>query len=91
MAGFALFERVGRKVALTDAGAELLVYAKTILRALHDADQTLSTLKGVTGGQVTIGLVSTAKYIVRHMLTRFQESYPAIVTNLIEGNRPCLR
>jgi LysR family transcriptional regulator, low CO2-responsive transcriptional regulator len=87
MTGFALFERVGRKVALTDAGAELLVYAKTILRALHDADQTLTAQKGATGGQVTMGLVSTAKYIVPHMLTRFRERHPAIVIKLREGNR----
>ena len=87
MAGFALFERVGRKVALTDAGEELLVYAKIILRALHDADQTLTALKGVTGGKVTIGLVSTAKYIVPHMLMRFQAGHPAIVINLRQGNR----
>jgi DNA-binding transcriptional LysR family regulator len=44
-------------------------------------------LKGLTGGRVTIGLVSTAKYIVPHMLTRFQASYPAITINLREGNR----
>jgi len=87
MTGFVLFERVGRKVTLTDAGAELLVYAKTILQALHDADQTLTALKGVTGGKVTIGLVSTAKYIIPHMLTRFQASHPAIIINLREGNR----
>jgi DNA-binding transcriptional LysR family regulator len=87
MTGFALFERVGKKVALTDAGEGLLVYAKIILQALHDADQTLMALKGLTGGKVTIGLVSTAKYIVPHMLTRFQASYPAIAINLREGNR----
>jgi hypothetical protein len=66
----ALFERVGKRVALTDAGEGLLVYAKIILQALHDADQALMALKGLTGGKVTIGLVSTAKYIVPHMLTR---------------------
>jgi len=44
MTGFALFERVGKKVALTDAGERVLVYAKIILQALHDADQTLLAL-----------------------------------------------
>lgn len=87
MIGFALFERVGKKVALTDAGEGLLVYAKIILQALHDADRTMTALKGLTGGQVTIGLVSTAKYIVPHMLTRFQASYPAVAIELMDGNR----
>lgn len=85
--GFALFERVGKKVALTDAGKILLVYAKQVLQSLADADQAMAALKGIAGGQVTIGLVSTAKYIVPHILTRFRADYPAVAINLREGNR----
>jgi DNA-binding transcriptional LysR family regulator len=85
--GFALFERVGRKVALTDAGTALLGYAKQVLQALNDADRAMMALKGLTGGRVTIGLVSTAKYIVPHLLTRFQATYPAIAIDLRDGNR----
>src|SRR5262245_64184276 len=68
MTGFALFERMGKRVALTDAGRALLGYAKTVLQALQDADQTLTALTGLTGGRVTVGLVSTATYFVPHML-----------------------
>ncbi len=85
--GFALFERVGKKVALTDAGKVLLGYAKQILQSLQDADQAMTALKGLSGGRVTIGLVSTAKYIVPHLLTRFQANYPAIAIDLKDGNR----
>lgn len=85
--GFALFERIGKKVALTDAGRTLLIYAKQVLHSLHDADQALMALKGMSSGRVTIGLVSTAKYLVPHLLTRFQASYPAITIELKEGNR----
>jgi len=85
--GFALFERVGRRVALTDAGKALLVYARQVLRSLNDADQAMRALKGLSGGQVTIGLVSTAKYIAPHMLARFRADYPAIAISLRDGNR----
>ncbi len=85
--GFALFERVGKKVALTDAGTVLLGYAKQILQSLQDADQAMMALKGLSGGRVTIGLVSTAKYIVPHLLTRFRANYPAIAIELKDGNR----
>ena len=85
--GFALFERVGRKTALTEAGRALLVYARQVLRSLEDADQALMALKGLTGGAVTIGLVSTAKYLVPHMLARFQAKHPGIVIHLHDGNR----
>lgn len=87
MSGFALFERIGKKAALTDAGSELLVYAKAALQALHDADQAFTGLRGLSAGRVTIGLVSTAKYLVPHMLARFREQYPGIAIHLHEGNR----
>lgn len=85
--GFALFERTGRRVALTEAGRVLLGYARHVLRSLQDADEALTALKGVSGGRVKLGLVSTAKYIVPHMIARFREAYPGVVVLLREGNR----
>lgn len=86
-AGFALFERVGRKVALTDAGAMLLGYARLVLGSLRDADQAMTDLKGLTGGRVRLGLVSTSKYIVPHMIARFRAAVPGVTVQLSEGNR----
>jgi DNA-binding transcriptional LysR family regulator len=85
--GFALFERAGKKVSLTEAGKVLLGYATQVLHALRDADQAMMALKGLSGGQVTIGLVSTGKYIVPHLLARFRADYPAIGIHLKDGNR----
>ena len=87
VAGFALFERTGKKAALTEAGEVLLGYARTVLQALSDADQSLLSLRGVVGGRVMLGAVSTAKYIVPHVLARFQAQYPGITINLKFGNR----
>ncbi len=85
--GFPLFERIGKKVALTDAGRTALTYARTILQALQDSDQALMALRGVIGGRVRLGSVSTAKYIVPHVLARFQTEYPGVSINLHFGNR----
>jgi len=87
MSGFALFERAGRKTRLTEAGTELLGYAKIVLQTLQDADQALARLRGVSGGRVTLGLVSTAKYFVPHVLARFSLAYPGITLHLRDGNR----
>ncbi len=87
VSGFALFERAGRRIGLTEPGRALLGYAETILQALQDADRALQAHKGLTGGRVSVGLVSTAKYIVPHMLARFQAAYPAVTLNLRDGNR----
>ncbi len=86
-AGFPLFERLGRKAALTEAGKTLLGYAKQVLQSLRDAEQALAALQGLAGGEVTIGLVSTAKYLVPHILARFQADYPRIAIHLLERNR----
>ena len=48
--GFTLFERLGKTVKLTQAGEALLLYARQVLRALLDADQTLMALKGLDAG-----------------------------------------
>ncbi|UEM04087.1 LysR family transcriptional regulator [Skermanella rosea] len=87
LCGFALFERVGRRVVLTEAGAALLEYASVVLKALTDADERMQELKGLSGGHARIGLVSTAKYIMPRMLSRFQAEYPRIAIHLHEGNR----
>jgi LysR family transcriptional regulator, low CO2-responsive transcriptional regulator len=87
MSGFALFERSGKTALLSDAGQALLDYARTVLQALEDADASLTALRGGTGGRVSIGLVSTGKYIVPHMLARFQAIYPSVSIHLREGNR----
>lgn len=85
--GFALFERIGKRVKLTEAGQVLLGYTKMVLRSLQDADEAMIALKGVTGGRVRLGLVSTGKYIVPHMIARFRAEAPGVRVTLIEGNR----
>jgi DNA-binding transcriptional LysR family regulator len=85
--GFPLFERVGRRVVLTEAGRDLLEHATLILQALENADRRMQALKGVTGGNVTIGLVSTAKYIAPHMVSRFRAERPGVSIHLQDGNR----
>jgi len=85
--GFALFERIGKKVTPTEAGRALLLHARVVLQALHDADQALMALRGVVGGHAKVGAVSTAKYIVPHIMARFQKLYPGVAIDLRFGNR----
>ncbi len=87
MSGFAMFERIGRQVVPTEAGQVLLAYVRLVLQALHDSDQALMALRGAVGGRITLGAVSTAKYIVPHVLARFQDAYPGVTINLRFGNR----
>jgi LysR family transcriptional regulator, low CO2-responsive transcriptional regulator len=85
--GFALFERIGKKAVPTDAGRALLAHARIVLQTLHDADQALMALSGVLSGRAKIGAVSTAKYIVPHIMARFQRQFPGVTIDLRFGNR----
>ncbi len=85
--GLALFERRGRRVHLTEAGEHLVRYARQILDALKDADAAISALKGLRGGRISVGVVSTAKYFAPALLARFQERYPGVRIELSVNNR----
>jgi LysR family transcriptional regulator, low CO2-responsive transcriptional regulator len=83
--GLPLFERSGRKVSLTTAGEYLLVYARRILATLKDASDAMDRLKRVEAGELTVGMVSTAKYFLPRLLTRFRQEHPAIQIRLRVG------
>ena len=85
--GLPLFERTGRQVALTTAGEYMLVYARKVLATLKDAEDAAARLKQVEAGQLTIGMVSTAKYFLPRLLAEFQREHPGVELRLAVGNR----
>lgn len=88
--GLPLFEKVGRRKMLTEAGLLLLNHASRMLGELQDAEQQLQSLKGLAGGSVCIGLVSTAKYFAPRLLAAFARKHPRIDVRFTVGNRETL-
>jgi DNA-binding transcriptional LysR family regulator len=86
-AGLPLFERIGKKLYVTEAGQELLARAREILRALKDAEDTLDGLRGLRRGRINLAVVSTAKYFVPQLLARFGKDFPALEIRLAVSNR----
>ena len=86
--GLALFDRRGRQVSLSTAGEYFLVHAKRLLANLKEADNAMARFKRLEHGVLTIGIVSTAKYFVPHLLARFHEEHPGVDVRLrVVGNR----
>ncbi len=85
--GLPLFERSGRQVALTTVGEYMLVHARKILATLKDAEDTAARLQKLEAGTLVIGMVSTAKYFLPHLLAEFRHEHPAIEIRLAVGNR----
>jgi DNA-binding transcriptional LysR family regulator len=88
--GLPLFERVGKKLALTEAGETFRHHAARVLGELQDAEQALSALKGLRGGRATVGLVSTAKYFSPRLLAQFAVHHPQVDIRFLVGNREIL-
>jgi len=85
--GMPLFERNGRKVALTTVGEYMLVYARKVLATLKDAEDAAARLQKLETGTLVIGMVSTAKYFLPHLLAEFRREHGNIDIRLAVSNR----
>jgi DNA-binding transcriptional LysR family regulator len=86
-AGLPLFERVGKKLFVTEAGQELLIRAREVIRSLKDADDAFDGIKGLRRGRIHLAIVSTAKYFVPRLLARFRDEFPRLEIRLAVSNR----
>jgi LysR family transcriptional regulator for metE and metH len=86
-AGLPLFERAKGGLRLTDAGQLYLYAARRVDRVLQECNEAVKTLKGMGGGRVMVGLVSTAKYFAPRALAAFAVAHPVIEMHLLIGNR----
>lgn len=85
--GLPLFDRSGRSVSLTTTGEYLLAYTRRLLAVFKDAEDAVARFKGLAGGQLTVGMVSTAKYFLPRLLGAFCQRFPDIRIALEIGNR----
>lgn len=87
LAGLPLTEMIGKKVFLTNAGEEVARHARRIAQQLREAGEALDALKGVRGGRLSIGVISTAKYFAPRLLAEFRHRHPGIELDLAVHNR----
>ncbi|BAW81089.1 lysR family transcriptional regulator [Candidatus Nitrosoglobus terrae] len=80
--GLALFELVGKKTFLTEAGREFYDYSQKILQALSETKNVLEELKESKRGTLTIAIDPTASYFVFNILGRFHQQFPQASINL---------
>ncbi|MGA4323469.1 LysR family transcriptional regulator [Ectopseudomonas hydrolytica] len=82
-----LFEQLGKRLYLTDAGREVQAGAREIFDALDRLEMRLAQLNGLTTGQLRLGAVTTAKYLVPRLLGPFCRQYPQVEVQLNIANR----
>jgi DNA-binding transcriptional LysR family regulator len=85
--GLPLYEVIGRRVHLTDAGRDLAATVRTIANAWENFGQRVNAMHGLTRGRLRVAVVSTAKYFVPRLLGGFCAQYPDIEIALEVLNR----
>ena len=89
-AGTPLFEQLGKKIYLTEAGRELSHYSRVIAQQLAEAESVLGELKGLQRGKLKISVASTANYFVPQLLAIFSQRFPTVTVSLDVTNRQAL-
>lgn len=84
--GMPLFEQVGKKLFLTEAGKELYATCKDIFERLEQFEIAVANIKGLKQGTLRVAVVTTAKYVIPRILGPFCQRYPGIDISLTVTN-----
>jgi DNA-binding transcriptional LysR family regulator len=85
--GLPLFDRSGNSVSLTLTGEYFLVHVQRVLTNMREAENLIGRLRKVKTGVLHLGMLTTAKYFVPHLLAGFMKQHPGVQPRLVEGNR----
>ena len=85
--GLPLFEQMGKKIFLTEAGRELFHYSRSIAQQLAEMEAVFDQMKGLGHGKLTLSVVNTANYFTPKLLAKFCQRHPGVNVNLEVANR----
>jgi DNA-binding transcriptional LysR family regulator len=78
-----LFDRIGKRIVLTEAGRIVLDGAEAILRQVAEMRQSLDDLEGLRRGTLTLGAsLVVGIYLLPEILGRFKKQYPQVEVRL---------
>lgn len=84
--GLPLFEQVGKRLYLTDAGKELYTTCQEIFDRMSQFETAIADIKGLKQGALKLAVVTTAKYVIPRLLGPFCQRYPGIDVSLMVTN-----
>lgn len=78
-----LFDRIGKKVYLTEAGKEFLPFAKQTVEDAELGVQRIRDLQGIRRGTLRIGITYSLSFGFSSILLKFMKEYPNIKLEVI--------
>ncbi|MBU8710138.1 MULTISPECIES: LysR family transcriptional regulator [Bacillus] len=77
--GTPLFDRIGKKTALTESGKLLLKYTRKIFYEVEQAKTSIDELNGLQRGTILVGTLLTVEdYLITPTLLSFHQKYPGV-------------
>jgi len=85
--GLKLFEQIGKKVHLTEAGKILENEATRILAQVRQTHEIMEELSGLKRGRIRVGASTTpGVYLIPQIMAAFRNVHPGVETNLVIDN-----
>jgi len=85
--GVTLFEQLGKKTYLTQAGTELLQYCRAIIGQFEAAETAMTQYRGIAGGKLNVAVISAGDYFFPQLMVAFARRHPGVQLNLTVYNR----
>lgn len=85
--GQPLFEKLGKKVYLTEAGKEAWRYSLSIMSQLNEMEIVMQEMTGLQHGKLSLAVASTANYFVPTLLGVFKQRHQDVAVNIDVTNR----
>ncbi|TYP74533.1 LysR family transcriptional regulator [Paenibacillus methanolicus] len=83
--GLPLFDRIGKRIALTEAGSILLEQSRHIFERVDYAKRAISDLKRMEGGRLDIGILpGDGDLLFDALLIDFHRAYPKLSISVTE-------
>ncbi|WP_312113158.1 LysR family transcriptional regulator [Brevibacillus reuszeri] len=86
--GVPLFDRLGKRIGLTEAGKVLLEQSRHVFSHLEYARSAIAELQNVQSGSLTIGVLpGDADLLFNALLIEFHRTYPKLSLSVIESTK----
>jgi LysR family transcriptional regulator, low CO2-responsive transcriptional regulator len=88
--GVALFEQVGKRIYLTDAGRRLLESCQDMFRVFSNLEESLAGMRSLEVGRLRLAVSTTGMCFAPRLLGAFVELHPGVQASMQTHNRQTL-
>lgn len=79
-----LFDRIGKKIELTEAGTLLLSYGTEILNTLQNVKDAIADLRDIQSGTIRVGIMpSDLDYRITQLVINFHNKFPKVKLKIL--------